>query len=460
VTIYPTAGASIDSQLARAAGYITGPWWSAKRGYASSGIPALTWNVVASNPSATSYNQELAVRGAALAAFALTVPIYTGTYNEWSPSITSVTAVQRLTAAKLVVACARQHVDAQSPLANAQTWGHSWQSPLWAAYVGLTALMGWYDLIPNQVDRNNVLAMIESECNWVMSRGVDFWKIPDGLGGFTEGPNTLNPNDGPIRVGNSPAEELSWNATVLWIGTSIMPTHVNASAWYEAAIELNVCSFSSIFDLSSQILVAEIPISTWIGGRGFNIDSLDLVTNHGRIHPDYMTSVTQNFFGYVARGINGYPTPIGTAWNFAPVYRALQSSPLDSSGTRAYAINDPSVHFPSTTPVSDWGSRRPAAYACFDGLAAMFASDLATYLNQDLMVGMDVAPQYWLNLHAGDSADMQLRPTTATHATGSFVAVAGEATYPEEDVYAASQLAFLRLTQYVRRSNDSLWSLG
>ncbi|HUM06385.1 MAG TPA: hypothetical protein VLT90_13050 [Terriglobales bacterium] len=459
MTIPPIAGDSLDSQLARASNYIVNYWWPTKRGYPTSGIPALTWTVVSGNPGTTAYNQELAVRGAAMNAFTLAVPLFTGSYNEWSVSIGTPSMVQRLYAAKLIVMCARQHLAATTPLSGAQTWGHSWQSPLWAAYVGLAALCGWYDLIPNTVDRNNVLAMIESECEYVLGLNTDFWQVPSGTG-YVDGPNTLNPNDGPTRSGNSAAEELSWNAAVLWVGSALMPLHPHAETWKTKAVELNVCAFSSPFDLNSSTMVYGQTVSAWIAGRGYNVDSLDRVTNHQRIHPDYMTTITQNLFGWVARAISGLTTPVGVAWNFNFVYRALQVSALDLSGTTAYDPSTARIKFPDTTPTSDWGSRRPAAYACFDGLNMLFVDVFDSLLDQDGRTGTIWPAAYWLALHSGDSSNMQLRATSATHAYGAFVDTSvspAEATYPEEEAYAASQLAFLRLAQYLKYNRPDLW---
>lgn len=125
MTTPPTSPTNLDSLLARSSAFILQTWLPAKgySGAATTGpIPELTWSI-------TGYGPELAVRGAAMAALSLAVPVFLNARNVWDPDRTQ----QRNAAARLLAAVLRQHKDAPFPQGNHQTWGGTWQSPMWAA---------------------------------------------------------------------------------------------------------------------------------------------------------------------------------------------------------------------------------------------------------------------------------------------------------------------------------------
>lgn len=355
-------------------GQYGGAWWTG-RGYPNS-IPTLTWT----EPTG-SYSQELAVRGAAMNAFALAV-------ND--PA--------NVTTARLVAAISRQH--AANGVAGLQTWGYTWQSPLWAAWAGLAAMVGW-DGIPNTTERDNVRRMLIAEAdNVVTNRPPLFWKTPAGVETYP---------------GDSKAEENSWCATVLWVAAALMPTAPNVSTWLSVADDLAVSAFARSGDDS----------------RGSNVTTGNLVINHNRVHPDYMTSTGQNFFSVVPFELVGRtPHSIAALGPVARMYSALQSTPLDASGTLAYATDSASINFPVGT-VNDWGNRRPAAYAALDGLVALY--------------GIDSAAAFYSSIHLADLASMQARPAVTGFPAGTFTRASTEGNYPEENAYSACQVAFLAL---------------
>lgn len=416
----PTPAINLDSLLARSSAYILQTWVPARNygAIATTGpIPALTWQT-SSNPS---YNQELAVRGAAMAALTLATPVFLNTRNVWDPDRIQ----QRNCAARLLAAVCRQHKNAPYPQGTWQKWGNTWQSPMWAAWAGLTALIGWHDLIPDQSHRQNVYAMLESEAAYVMGLPIEYWRWQN------DQPGTKLQDNGTttFRTEDSAAEESGWRAQLLWVAAALMPMHQNSGAWVTRAYDLTRSSFAHKAD----------------GFAGYNVDSLYLVHNHSRVHPDYMTAVSLNAFAWVIHGLLGRTTPAALLHNMVPVWDALQLSDLDAAGTRAYEPGSAFAQFPTGTP-SDWGWRRPHAYAVLDSLVGM----LRPALPQVSMA--PIQPEYWASVHLADAGNMQFRGTSATHPYGAFedsATTPAEATYPEEEVFASSQLAYLRLAQFV-----------
>lgn len=361
----------------------SGEWWT-NRGYGNA-IPTLMgWQGTAHSSA-----QELQVRGMANNAFALSVAI---PGNIWT--------------SRSVVALCRQHVSA--PTMSSPRWGRSWQSPLWAAHMGLAAMVGWNGL-PYENDRDAIKRVLLDEANYVCdSRPPLFWKDAQGV---------------ELRPGDSAAEENSWCATVLWVAAALMPTAPRAAEYLQTASDLCVSAFASPGN----------------DPRGSNVTSNYLVVNHNRVHPDYMTTVSQNFWGVVAHKLVGRDVPMDCLYALGPVpsvYEALIYSDLDEKGTRAYSPTSPRINFPAIG--NDWGARRPAAYAALDGLVARAA--------------IHEEANFYASIHLADVASMQLRVTTTTHPLGSFVdrsVVPPESTYAEENSYVASQVAFLALAEQV-----------
>lgn len=370
--------------LQRYYAYGTGKWWT-DRGYGNS-IPTLMgWT-----GTAHSYAQELQVRGLANNAFALAVHL-----------------PDNITTARSIVALCRQHIS--NTAWTGAKWGRNWQSPMWAAHMGLAAMVGW-DGIPYEHDRDAVKRVLIDEANYVLQqRAPLFWKNAAGV---------------ELRPGDSAAEENSWCAMVLWVASALLPGSPERVAWQARALDLCQSAFA-------------IPGED---ERGYNLDENCLVTNHGRIHPDYMTTVSQNFWGVVTQALVGRVSGQADA-AIRPaerIYSALQHEPITADGKPAYNLDSPAINFPAVG--NDWGARRPAAYAALDGLMDLFE--------------MGVSASYYASIHLADVASMQLRPATATHPVGSFVDTAvtpKESTYPEENTYTASQVAFLALAEKVVR---------
>lgn len=355
--------------------YGTQGWWSG-RNYTNA-----TPNITGWSGTAYSIPQEHAIRGAAMNAFALAVAIPT---NIWT--------------ARLVLAVSQQHIS--NPSQGRLQWGKNWQSPLWAAWTGLAAMVGWNGL-PYESNRNNVKRMLISEADYVVaSRPPLFWRKNDHSENYP---------------GDSKAEENSWCATVCWVAAAFMPTHPNAAKWLARARDLALSAFAPPGE----------------DARGYNVTGDYLVINHNRIHPDYMTTVTTNFFAEIAYALvdRSDSAPNGVFNAAGEIWHALQNVYLDGNNTIAYNNDSPRINFPTGTP-NDWGTRRPASYAVLDGLVDLF--DLGDNAG------------FYASIHMADVADMQNR-----HADGHFVANAQEGNYPEENSYTASQVAFLHLARQI-----------
>lgn len=381
--------------LSKWANYATTTWWT-NRGYGTS-TPVIDWDSTFAN------GQESNIRGAALTALSLTVPFRTG----WDAAYSPVLGTARTKAAQLIVAVAQQHIS-NSPAS--WSWGQSWQSPLWAATCGMAALIGWDEMIPFSGNRQSVLNMLANEADYVLNnRSAEYWFLYIGSS-YTQN---------PTRVGDSAAEEVSWCATVLWIAAALMPTHPSVGDWVDHAETLSKAAFS----VESDNLA------------GFNLTDDYLVVNHNRVHPDYMTCVSQVAWGRIANGLVGLPMPTVSTFRIQEVWNALLTSPLDSVGTKAYDPTTPNVKFPQGI-ANDWGNRRPHAYVFLDELANQY---------------------FWRNIHCADAASMQARATSSSHPANAFVQsglTPAEATYPEEEAYAASQIALSALVEHLKGRNQ------
>ena len=395
--------------LARINAYLAGPWWTAKT------YPA--WPVMP-----TLNQDEYGIRGAGMAALGLAAGWHL------APSEINATRVVQLT-----VAAARQHKATKGPSgwggdASASPGTPGWQSGYWASLNGLAAALLWRLFTTAQQDQ--ILAMVEREANRLLGITPPVWTQANGS---------------VVTPGDSKLEENEWNSTILALAANMLDSHVNANAWTRKAVEYVMVGAAHPSDLTNEMVINGRAVADWCQD-GWNVQPDYTVINHGITHPDYMQCVTLGLHSAVIYALHGRAAPQGLAWNADRVYGAMQTVVLN--GVTMYEPGNPLLNYPQG---GDWGTRRPAGFACWDTMMDALALD---------PVSVESAA-HWEHLHVGDAALMQLRPTTSTHPSG--VLAPTNADNPEDKYrsrveWSAGHLGLALLTRSVERS--FMWHNG
>lgn len=313
-------------------------------------------------------NDENNIRPAADESFALAVSLKTGLYDSHKIGVPTVTAKQRLN--KLVSSLAFRH------RANSNNgWGNSWQSALWAGRVGWAAWLTWDSL--SAQDKKNVQAMIEYEANRFNTYIPPYYRDLNGKINYP---------------GDTKAEENAWNGGVLQLATAMMPNHPNFNVWHGKMIQLMISSFARPLDIKSNEVIDGKKLSSWL--KGSNIDNDGTLVNRGRMHPDYMTTISLNVQALMTYALAGLPAPKATTYNADIIYKALSDGKFFNSSI--YKNGSSVINYPRGTAL---GTARRMNFAALDIQAAIFGFDnLATKKGT-----------YWANLHAGAVRQMQQR---------------------------------------------------
>lgn len=343
--------------LARINSYLATPWWVAKQYPTWPGIPNLN-------------QDEYGIRGAGMAALGLAAG--------WHLAQSEINATR---AVQLTVAAAQQHKATKGP----SGWGNGWQTAYWASLNGLAAKLLWRLYTTSQQDQ--IVAMVQWEANRLLNETPPVWTRADGT---------------VVTPGDSKLEENEWNSTVLALAAVLTPDHANAAAWTYKAVEYVMVGAAHPGDLNNAMVINGREVRDWCAS-GWNVQAGYTVINHGIVHPDYMQCVTLGLHSAVIYGLHGYPAPRGLAWNAERIYGAMQT--VNFGGRTMYEPGEALLYYPEG---GDWGTRRPAGFACWDTMMDALALD---------PVAVEPA-SYWEHLHVGDAALMQLRPTTATHPSG------------------------------------------
>jgi hypothetical protein len=401
--LHTTTALAYRTVLSRINSYLAGAWWTAK-GYPVSDLPVLA-------------QDEYGIRGAGMAALGLAAGWVT---REQDTAVTEQAATR---AQQLSSAAAAQHKATK----GASGWGGGWQDGYWAALNGLASLLLWPVYLTTTALREPVAKMIEWEANRLLTAPVPVWTRADGT--------VLTPGDSKL-------EENEWNSTVLALAAAAMPTHVKAGAWTRRAVEFVMVGAAHPRDLADPTVVNGRPVRDWCAA-GWNVQPDYTVINHGIVHPDYMQCVSLGLQSAVTYALLGKPAPIGLAWNAQRVYRALQVARY--GGRTMYEVGNPRVYYPQG---GDWGTRRPAGYACLDTMVDAMRLDADPWGGPSL----PVPASYWEGLHIGDAAAMQLRPATATHPSGVLADTDTntEDTYRSRVEWSAGHFGLAVLTRWVQ----------
>jgi hypothetical protein len=362
---------------------------------------------------------ERHVRPSASEALALAVSLATDLYDPAVVGLPATTA--RATATKLVRSLAYRH-----KINLRGGWGGVWQSGLWAAYTGVAGWLLWDDPGLASNDRQNVRQLVEYEANRYIGYRVPYYRDPGGT---------------VVSPGDSNAEENAWVAMLLRTAAAMMPDHAHHAAWTSKGCELLVSAFARPADVTDPTVVNGRSVAHWLHGSNVNPDGV--VVNHGRLHPDYMTTFTQNAFSALVDPLAGRPTPRAALWNGDVVYRALVDLPFTAGrpyppggaivapGGTIYRPGSGDIYYPQG---NDWGTRRRMHFALADIQAGVLGLD----------IGASQRGRVWEPLHAQVVLDMQLR-----HADRRTYAATGEDTYAGREEWVAAHAAQAWLTKWL-----------
>jgi hypothetical protein len=226
-------------------------------------------------------------------------------------SYTGVVPAGRAPAVRLAGSLARAHASS-----TPGGWGHGWQTPLWAAYVGLAAWLVWPDV--GAADRRLVEAMVVAEADAVVASPVPYYRNRQG--------KILTPGD-------TKAEENSWRARVLHLATAMFPKHPRAAVWTDSAVRLLLSSYARPVDVVSDQVLHGAPIRAWLGGS--NIEDSGILENHGHRQPDYMV-VPHHAAAAIHAALARQPVLRAALHNLDVVYAALADVFYRTDGTIGY----------------------------------------------------------------------------------------------------------------------------
>ncbi len=361
------------------------------------------------------YDSNDSVRRLGMEAFSLAVSLREGAYD---PSVTGMSAAD----ATAVVAHIVDVVSADHVANRLGGWGGSWQSSLWASYVGRAGWLIWDALSSTQ--QGEVERMVIHEADFVLTLRPKY---------------TVDASGKVLWPGDTGAEEDAWYALAPALAVAMMPTANHHDLWLHQQEQLQIAAWAKPDDVASTESVDGRPLSAWLDGS--NVASDGSVRNHNRIAPDYSTSAYQNVDTIVMAALAGQPAPQSTVVGLGAVYAALSNvtyapgpgyhTPDGAPGGPIYySATDPVIFYPQGC---DWGTGQEIPYALFDADAETFGFDDAAATPAAIAE----------NEHATAAAAMQQRPATPGQPSSGAMY---RTTTPAEYIYAgreehAAQLA-------------------
>jgi hypothetical protein len=322
-------------------------WWSAK-GFASQPAPYLAFGGV----------DELNIRPPAMEALGLATSLRTNVFDPGTAGVSKAEATRR--AVLLVTSLAYRH-QANSP----NGWGSAWESALWAAQAGLAGWLMWDQLTP--AGREYVARMVAAEADRFIGYPVPYYKNRAG---------TI------VSPGDTKAEENAWNAMVLQLAATMMPTNSHAAAWSHMEAALMVSAFARPSDVDSQTVLNGRTVASWLNGS--NAEPNGFVINHNIIHPDYSTTVSENLHAAIVYSLADRATPKAALFNADIVYDALVNyswragsiyppgGAIHSPGGTVYVPGSGSLFYPQG---NDWGTDRYIQPMTLDTQASLLGLD-------------------------------------------------------------------------------------
>jgi hypothetical protein len=323
-------------------------------------------------------------------------------------------------------------------------WGDAWQSALWAALAGTAGWLLW-DALDGR-ERDEVLAMVESEADRFLGWQVEYWK--DRAGRF------LRP------CGDTAGEESAWNARLLFLATAMLPHHHHHAEWAVKGAELAIGAYATPRDLADHRPIRGRPLTDWLAGT--NAEDDGGFVNHDRYHPDYVATITEMMAGGLVAALAGEPIPLEAIRGAGLEYRSLierawwpaperpcpdgpafvRPGPDNPRGT-VYVPSSGAIHYPQGT---DWGPARRANFMNLDTLVAAYDID-----------GLAEEARGWARRHGEALLAMQTRPLVGgALGDGRTYRAVDEDTYPLREEWVAAQAADMWLATWLVARDGTL----
>jgi hypothetical protein len=228
---------------------------------------------------------------------------------------------------------------------------------------------------------------------------------------------------------------------ILQVATAMLATHPRRAQWLTKEIELEVSAFSRPADLTNPTVINGRPVNQWL--RGSNINDDGFLINHGFVHPDYSTTVSENVHSALAHSMAGQSTPRAAFWNAGIVYDALvdhvwqagsnypPAGTVDPPGGTVYVDGSEHIYYPQG---NDWGTDRRIQPTLLDVQANAFGFDVLASQRGDS----------WQRLHGDRVLQMQQRSADRRTYIG-----AGEDIYAGREELVAVTVAQAWLTRWI-----------
>ena len=382
------------------------------------------------------------IRKPAAQAFGLATALRLGVYSATQTGVSQATATTMTT--KLIRSLAYRH---RANLGSTG-WGDIWQSAHWAAFAGTAGWIMWDQL--STADREYVRTMVEYEANRFLPTSGEYSTY---IGYYRNVDGTYK------SPGDTKAEEVAWDNSVVALAASMMPAHANHPAWMKQVVQLSLIANSRPSDVGTGADAGKnvngYRLGTLLTGSNVNQDCT--VVNHDIVHPDYMESFALNLSGALTLSLAGKPTPYAVRRSYDRMYAALVDLDFPAGtmpytdpdftgktfmtpGGKIYADKntDPAdnsdIHYPMG---NDWGTSRRMHFATMDVFADSF--------KEDGYAGSKAAT--WAVPHLTKVQKMQERSTDRR----TYIAAA-EDTYPGREEWVSHHAAWAYLARVVTAS--------
>jgi hypothetical protein len=301
-------------------------------------------------------DDELSIRLPAMSALTVAIGLRTGAADPARTDATGLTATRYVDQLVRSIACEHRSVSPDG-------WGDGWQTAHWAMLTGAAAWLIWDRLSPRT--RADVASMVADEADFRLARAVPYWGLPDG---------TI------VSPGDTKAEECAWNAGLLSLAASMMPSAPHAALWRAQAAELAVAAYSVRADDTSSVPVNGVSLADRL--EGFNAYDDGTVENHDRIHPDYATNIQLLWLAADFARLARQRVPVAMFHDGGLVYSAFSTVGYQAGATSpaggTFAPPGGTVYVPGTRSIyypqgDDWGPSRRAHFVSLDAHAMVYA---------------------------------------------------------------------------------------
>lgn len=312
---------------------------------------------------------EAQIRPPASVGYSLAVALATGTHDATLTTVSEADA--RVQAVRFLSSVAALHeanggtwggAENTPPLPSQPppdfTWVDGWQSALWASMVAHGAWLIWSDFDAGQ--QADIEAMVAWEADRFLTWDIPYW---------TNAAGTI------VNPGDTKAEEIAWDASLVTLATVMFPDHPHSSDWLACALLMSVAAGARAADLTTTV-VNGMQLDEVL--NGYNLRPDGTLENHDAVHPDYMASLSEVLWAWSgAYSIAGLPIPRAALWNAEVVYGAFQtvtfSTPTYSApGGTIYRIETENIYYPEG---SDWDPARSMNFAVADVTAMRHGLD-------------------------------------------------------------------------------------